>query len=453
MNQQDILDRIPFILGDDLVLRWAAPDDNEQLVDLAFEVLDEGDPAAPFVKTFVQDWVDGRFPILRHEDMTVVEDTRTGRIVSSMCLFSESWRYGEVPVRVGRPELVMTDEGYRQRGLIRKQFEVIHALSSQRGEVMQVITGIPSFYRRLGYEMSLDLGGGYHIYPPNFPKLDQQAAGEYRLRAPTSQADRAFVRKMHQANTHSMLFSMEVDEATWALEFDGYSDGSDGKFQWLMIEDHAGQPLGYLHHQHILWGPTMQVNFLALKPGTGYLNLLPHLLHGLWDTARNKFTEDSFKHPTEDVRGLYLRLGREHRVYEAIGRDRMHKAPPYAWFVRIPDEAAYLRAIRPQLEAHLANSVGAGYDGELKLNFYQRGVRLRFKAGAIEIDPWQPADGSAGHAHFPPNSFWSLLCGQRSAGQLANQIGDCWMSRTARTLLDCLFPLFNGQVWVVGGGG
>ena len=197
----------------------------------------------------------------------------------------------------------------------------------------------------------------------------------------------------------------------------------------------------------------MQVNFLALKPGVGYMNLLPHLLHGLWDIAQRKFSGDSFKHPAEELRGIYLRLGREHAVYDAIGRDLMLKAPPYAWFVRIPDEAAYLMAIKTQLELHLANSIAAGYSGELKLNFYQRGAHLKFNAGVLEIEPWQPTDGSDGDAHFPANSFWSLLCGQRSAVQLTDQIADCWMSRTARTLLDCLFPPFKGQVWIVGGGG
>ncbi len=179
---------------------------------MAFHALDEGDENAPFVKIYVQDWVDGKFPILRHEDMTVVEDTDTGKIVSSMCLFSETWRYGETPIKVGRPELVMTHEDYRRRGLIRNQFEIIHALSQQRGEVMQVITGIPSLYRFFGYELSLELGGGYRIYPPSFPKLKDECADDYRLREPVNEADRAFIRELHEANTRTMLFSMDAPE-------------------------------------------------------------------------------------------------------------------------------------------------------------------------------------------------------------------------------------------------
>lgn len=443
----------PQNLGNGLQLRWATPADNPQLVELAFQVLDEGETTSPFVKIFVQDWVDDKFPLLRHEDITVVEDTSNGKIVSSMCLFSEVWHYGEIPFKVGRPELVMTHDDYRRNGLIRKQFEVIHALSEARGELMQVITGIPSFYRLLGYELSLELGGGYRIYPPSFPKLPPERTDDFHLRPAVSDADRGFIKDIHRVNTRSMLFSMEVPESSWDFEFDGYSDGSDGKFHWLIIEDKANQPLGYLHHDHIFWGPFMDVNFLALKPGIGYLNLLPHLLQGLWNIAQRKFVDDPFEHPAEEIRGLYLRLGREHPIYDAIGRDLMMKTPPYAWYVRFPDVTSYLNVIKHQLEKHLAESPGAGYSGELRLNFYQCGSLLKFRDGILEIEDWQPPDGSTGDAHFPVHSFWSLLCGQKTAGQLADGIADCWMNRTARALLSFLFPAFNGQVWVVGGGG
>jgi hypothetical protein len=113
-----------------------------------------------------------------------------------------------------------------------------------------------------------------------------------------------------------------------------------------------------------------------------------------------------------------------------------------------------MKAVLPQLERHVADStVGTRFSGELQLNFYQRGAHLKFQEGKLTIEDWQPTDGSAGDAHFPASSFWSLLCGQKTAAQLAADIADCWMTRTARALLDCLFPEFTGQVWVVGGGG
>ena len=94
----------------------------------------------------------------------------------------------------------------------------------------------------------------------------------------------------------------------------------------------------------------------------------------------------------------------------------MLKAPPFAWFVRIPDETAYLNAIKPQLEQHLREfGCGGRIHWRVELNFYQRGTQLKFEEGHLTIESWQPPDGSAGDAHFPADSFWSVICGQKSA--------------------------------------
>jgi hypothetical protein len=319
---------------------------------------------------------------------------------------------------------------------------------------MQVITGIPSFYRKFGYELCLDLGGGHRIFPSRFPKITEKHKDDFRLEVPLSDEDRSFVKEIHKRNTREMLFSMDIPDELWQFEFDGLTDGSDGKFHWLIVKDKSGNPVGYLQHDHIFWGSEMDINFLALVPGVGYLSLLPNLLHGLWQIAQRKFVDDSFEHPSEGMRGLYLHLGREHPIYAAIGRDFMLKANPYAWYVRIPDEVVFLRAILPQLETHLAGSPTCrGFTGEVRINLYHRGIHIRIENGRLEFSPWQPSDGTDGQAHFPEYSFWSLLCGQKSASQLAVEIPDCWMTRSSQVLLDGLFPQFTGKVWVAGGGG
>ena len=73
----------------------------------------------------------------------------------------------------------------------------------------------------------------------------------------------------------------------------------------------------------------------------------------------------------------------------------MIKAPPYAWYVRFPDEVAYLKTIKPQLETHLAESpIAVGYSGELKINLYNRGISIKIETGKLQIEAWQPDDGS-----------------------------------------------------------
>ena len=140
---------LPRHCGDGLLCRWGRADDLEELA--AFNMrIHSDDPQQP--ETFLQDWtqdlMSGTHPTTGPSDFTVVVDEKAhGRIVSSMNLISQTWAVDDISFGVGRPELVGTDPAYRRRGLVRLQFAAIHAKSAARGELMQIITGIPWYYR------------------------------------------------------------------------------------------------------------------------------------------------------------------------------------------------------------------------------------------------------------------------------------------------------------------
>ncbi len=58
--------------------------------------------------------------------------------------------------------------------------------------------------------------------------------------------------------------------------------------------------------------------------------------------------------------------------------------PPYAWYLRVPDVPAFIRHIAPVLERRLARSILTGYTGDLKVDFYNGGLRLHFEQGKID---------------------------------------------------------------------
>ena len=169
--------QLPASCGDDLVLRLARPDDADALVELNTRVFDDR------VTHWTADLASGRHPTVQAGDFTVVENTRDKTIVSSLCLISHTWHYDGIPFPVGRPELVATDPEYRRRGLIRKQFEAIHARSADKGELMQVITGLDWFYRQFGYEMGVKLWGSRCVNAMHVPILEEGMTEEYRLRS------------------------------------------------------------------------------------------------------------------------------------------------------------------------------------------------------------------------------------------------------------------------------
>lgn len=84
---------------------------------------------------------------------------------------------------VGRPEIVGTAPAYRRRGLVRAQFAEVHQWSKERGELVQVITGNPWYYRQFGYE-------------PNVPRLKPGLTEPYHIR-PASADDLPLIARMY----------------------------------------------------------------------------------------------------------------------------------------------------------------------------------------------------------------------------------------------------------------
>ena len=97
---------------------------------------------APIV-TWTRDLMEGNLPGFSPGDFTVVEDTRAGRIVSTLNLISQTWSYEGIEFPAGRVDAVVTDRAYRRRGLSRAQMELLHRWSAGRGEKVIGITAYP----------------------------------------------------------------------------------------------------------------------------------------------------------------------------------------------------------------------------------------------------------------------------------------------------------------------
>lgn len=449
MSKDNILSQMPIDLGDNLNLRFATSADTDALAEFNARLHE-----AVNIGVSVRDLVSAEHPTCNASDFTIVEDTKTAKIVSSTCLISQIWTYSGIPFKFGQPEFVATEPEYRRRGLVRKQFEVIHALSAARGELMLGITGIPWYYRLFGYEMALDMEAEWVINGIHIPKLKNGETETCQLR-PRTDADNAFIQEVYANAIEQHVFACPRTPVLWAYEFNGRSTGSDARHEWLLIEDMKGGRLGYV--RHLQWcfegfsesgnpGTNFLVMQMELKRGVGYLHLIPAILRGLWKKAQTTPVTPENKNPK--LTGIQFMLGREHPVYQVLSKAFVHKVPPYAWYIRVPDLVAFLQHIRPALEKHLIDTVAEGYTGELKLSFYRSGVHLKFCQGSlIEIRDWTPEDIEAGDAQFPELTFLQLLCGRHRMEELTANFADCWANDTAMVLLNCLFPEFTGEVW------
>ena len=431
---------MPIDLGDNLILRFALPDDVDALAEFNARVFEDEKVGAG-----IRGLMLGRHPTVKSNDFTVVEDTRANKIVSSMCLISQTWAYRGIPFKLGRPEVVVTEPEYRRRGLVRKQFEVIHALSAAKNELMQGITGIPWYYRQFGYEMAMDVDGGKSIAGVHLPKLKASDSEKYRLR-PAVEDDYVFIREVYDyASRRQPLVSLR-SKAEWNYEFSGRPENDFARRKWLIIETAARERLGYVQYYPWIEDSALYIVQIELKSGVGYLNLMPSVLHELWKLAQ---TAPAYRnHKSQELRTIMLELGRTHPAYHALLGNKIYEYGPYGLYVRIPNLVAFLQHIQPALEDNLVGTVAEGYNGELKLNFYRSGVQLKFNGGKItDISDWSPDSVEDGDARFPDLTFLQLLCGRRRFNELKSNFVDCDGRDEAGVLLDCLFPPFTGNIW------
>jgi hypothetical protein len=144
-------------------------------------------------------------------------------------------------------------------------------------------------------------------------------------------------------------------------------------------------------------------------------------------------------------------LGSQHPVYEALGQNLPNERPPYAWYLRVPDLPRFLNHIRPALERRLAESIAVGHSREIRVSFYQRGLRLVIERGRITtIEPWKPTPEDGGVIAFPGLTFLQMLFGYRDYDELHHSFADCWCdSEEVRVLINILFPKKLSDVFPV----
>lgn len=437
-------------LGDGLLLRRATPDDGEILSKFNTHIHQREDTNEPDerVGVWARDLIERPHPTFRPGDFTIVEDTSTGAIVASMNLISQTWSYAGIKFKVGRPELVGTAPDFRQRGLIRAQFETIHKWSAQRGEMVQAITGIPYYYRLFGYEMAMEMGGGRVGYKSLIPKLEAEEREPYHFRS-AEEPDLPFLEKLEAQANQRYLVSCIRDELMWRYELTGRSPKNVNRREIKIIEDQNGEAIGYLIHPPYRWEAMIPATGYEIVSGCSLGDVTPSVIRYLFSKG-NEYSIESGKDQDADAFGFLL--GSDHPVYKIIPDKLPRVRDPYAWYLRVPDLPGFIQHISPTLEARLAISPLAGHSGELKLTFYRSGLRMVFKAGRIvEIGEWKPTpQGHSGDAGFPGLTFLQLVFGYRNLAELKFAFADCWTKNDqVHALLEILFPKLASRVWPV----
>ncbi|MEZ4728640.1 MAG: GNAT family N-acetyltransferase [Caldilineaceae bacterium] len=425
-------------LRENLQLRWATAADVEQCLS-TFNGIVHGRPNQPSrTIAALRSWLDRSHPVVRPADWTIVEDLTTGEIVSTCALYAQRWNYAGISFGVGQIEFVGTDPAYRRQGLVRQQIDELHAESARRGHLLQVIGGIPNYYRQFGYELALAAGGG-RIGDAWQNDVDNQDSHEpYQIR-PATAADLPFIAELDRVGQRRSLVNAERDEGLWRLELDGRGEFNIFRRLLFLLETGDGQPVGFFARRPQPRNGVLLLARCEMAEGVNWLAVAPVLWRHLSDVEPASRKIDCW-------------LGTDHPLYHALPQTLAQVEAASTFYMRIPDLAAFLRQIAPILEGRLATSIAVGYSGAVRLNFYRSGLLLVWEHGRLTaVTPWQQPNVDEADLSFPDLTFTQLLLGYRSFAELEAAFADCMVHKeVARVLVDILWPKAASQLWSLG---
>ncbi|MFE6776607.1 GNAT family N-acetyltransferase [Streptomyces sp. NPDC057702] len=396
--------RAPRDLPDGLVLREAGPADLEQIGAL---LAARGDAA---------DAVDHRLvvsdPDLGWPACAVVVDG--DRVVSTATLLDEEIRVGDVRLPAGQVELVATDRAYEGRGLVRALMGWAHERSAARGHVVQIMIGIPYFYRLFGYEYAVDI-------PPALPvRTPPPGAGEPAIR-PARATDLPALAALQDAAQGGFDVAVPHPRARW---------------RWLLEHEASG-----------LWVVEREGAVVAggrvTPPGDSVL--LAEAAAVDEAAARDLLRGTALGHPGARTRVVH----RAGTVTADAWRDLVDPAPAASaeqYYVRVPDPAALLDRLRPVLWRRLA---AAGIDRggrDIVLSTFGAHYRLPVLADGLgEVVRGGPRQSPGpGGAAVAPDQLPALLFGQRGMAGLTTIRPDVYAADGE--LFHALFPPLTADV-------
>jgi hypothetical protein len=258
---------------------------------------------------------------------------------------------------------------------------------------------------------------------------------------PAQEEDIPNLLSLYNKNCSTSLIKCQRDERIMRHELNRPLSFGFAARNRTIVETGGGDIAGYV--EYITSPQGIRIREIAVSDGAS-------LCEVCWFAVRKIREQNKAKINTSQ--GISFALGESHPVYDALEPELGKLVKPYAWYIRVPDLTRWLLHIKPLLDERLTRSVMAGFEGDLKLNFYSSQLKLSFVRGKLaEIQPYEPEDFFEGDAFLPDLTFIQLLFGYRTIEELNYARADCfWEKGEAAVLLPILFPKKPSNIIMVG---
>ncbi|BEL05500.1 hypothetical protein Q0Z83_036910 [Actinoplanes sichuanensis] len=400
-----------------------------------------GGESHPGIAAWVYDLMDGH-PSVTPDDFLVVEDVATGRPAASLVGLRQDWFLAGVRLPVGQVELVATAPEHRGRRLTEMLFAALHDRYRADGVTLQMIEGIPYFYRRLGYDYALADDGA-----PSVPatSLTVGSGDGLTVRAATV-ADADALAAIDRRLTAEPVLSCPRDPNVWRYEIAGRRDADISRNAVAVLVDGAAV-CGYLVHSVQLYGAGELVLHAAAceRPGD-WARAAPAMSAYLGEIGRRYAASTG-----QPFTLLRRRLNPQHPLVR-LGPPGVPKRQR-GWYLRATDPAVLLAHLAPVLRARW-NAAGLRWPAtSMTIDTYGRAARLEFTDGELTAvtagrrSP-NPAVDPGIDAAVPPGALLQLALGYRTLPEVLATWPDC-VPREHRTeqFLTAAFPPVDARLW------
>ena len=392
----------PSVLPGGLLLRSARASDVDQIAEL---VAARGAPADGDDVRFVVD-----DPDAGPDAVAVVVDG--DRVVSTATLLDETlWvRHpaGMVELPAGQVELVATDRDYEGRGLARALMGWAHDRSTARGHLVQVMVGIPYFYRRFGYEYAIDIPPARSVRAVPGPVVGVAVRSARREDLPALASLQAGAQL-----SSDVTLSRQMAEWRWVL-------AGTGTTTW--VAERGGDVVGC--------GRTIVGDdaVVLAEPAAADTAAALALLHGTAVPGRAMYVVDRAATFTADA---------WHELLESPD-DRAEQ-----YYLRLADPVAVLERFRPALTARLAASAVDHTGREVVVSTFERHYRMAVAGdgalGPVTVGGPLQAPGAVGGCGIAPDALAAVLTGPLGIRGLSRLRPDVYPGPNSE-LFEALFP-------------
>ena len=418
-------------LGDGLILRTAGTlADVERIAALGAQVHSD-DQVAAYARWKLADG----HPAIRLSDALFVEDLRTGKVVSSLCSFPQTWCYEGIRLSVREIALVGTDPGYRKRGLIRAQMHRVHHEMGAAGCLLGCIEGIPGFYRQFGYEFAVPLGSCAKLKLAQLPADEKDSSGSMTVRPMDLERDLATVMLLHRQS--ELEIQAERSEALWRYLEEAPAGVPDRQETWVI--ESSARVIAYFRLRQNMWGPWLELAEMCVESSLG-LDDRTVAYEAMLRSARRIAVE-------RDYQGLCFALDPRHELLKLV--TEMHAEPErqYAWQVKVTDAVELLKRIVPVLEKRLADSAYRSSNATLDINLLPDVARISIEEGRLTGVSWLPGPiKSECELRLSGHQFAQLVLGYRDYAALMDLSLEAWVHPQVRELVGVLFPRLRALV-------